>query len=95
MPFIVTPDSWTSKHHRHGIFRVMRGNQILADHITDNDPDQAAKNAALMAAAPLLLTMLQRLYDEVRMNPEPWIVASPCTLEHVAMALDQARGIER
>ena len=56
------------------------------------DQEERKANALLIAAAPDLLVMLQRLLDEVKMSEAAMSHIAPLTLEQASNALAKTKG---
>ena len=81
-----TQGPWKAKKLGDMGFRISHKHQDGIDHYLCHGYDE--KNAELIAAAPSLLNMLQRMLDETSGGGRPCL----CTLEHARNALAQAKG---
>jgi len=93
-----TPGPWSVQpggYCRSVIHRAGHPDQVVAN--AYGNEETAAANARLIAAAPDLLNMLQRMIDEcgqTRVAPEGILASAPCllTLEHARAAIAIATG---
>jgi len=93
-----TPGPWTVQprgYCRSVIHRAGHPDQVVAN--AYGNEETAAANAAIIAAAPELLNMLQRMIGEcgqTRVAPEGILAGAPCllTLEHARAAIAKAKG---
>jgi len=68
------------------------GAQVADCRSPSAEGSEAGYNARLIAAAPLLLTMLRRLSDEIRMSERGMACVAALTLEQVDAAIRSVEG---
>lgn len=85
-----TPGPWSVDRYSTGNSRriVVNGTSGMVADLDWNSHAENDANARLIAAAPELLNMLQRMYDETNGGGTPCLL----TLEHAVVAIAKATG---
>ncbi len=82
-----TPGPWRVGMRPGPMVYGLYGAQVADCRSPSAEGSEAGYNARLIAAAPLLLTMLRRLSDEIRMSERGMACVALLTLEQVDAAL--------
>jgi hypothetical protein len=96
-----TPEPWyvEKPYAEPGIYIACAGTSAILCKMSDADGrvyrdgrESIDANARLIASAPSLLCMLERLHDEVMTNEDCFKHVASLTLEHVRNAIAKAKG---